>query len=874
MPNEPASLPQQQAWLIDYIEALFAGSGKPVEREGVCFGVSSTGMLAILARNVPRYNERLRDLRNIPLETYTGTVVAAKNVQENILAIMKKNLEMEENERLSIQQQDIKSIPASRQKKFREKLQSRLGAIQEQTDALHRVMDTEIFLQNIQLIQETQAFPELFPAGTSNLARRDIKPILRLLTPVVLEQQGGVEEIESFTGVYSRKRLQKVLGKLRNSLERDPPAAQPVSFLVSMQGHSISIGYDPKLHLWILINANALPARFINSEHELVNAMFEGFFNKGDYIALTSKMYATKDSLPDLQPRINEWKNSDAWKKAHRVTSRKVNEVVFPAAPWLNHAIFEGNEGLAKKILRKRADPNRRDMFGRSGLHNAATAGSPGLIKKLVKYNADLEAEERNHITPLMIAVGKRKDLKIVRALLEAGADPNHATDEKITPAAFAIGHRQLGIFECLLDYGANPDEAQTVIEAFIAGEDKRMGYFAATLALFRDGTTPLCVCAEKGDIEEINHLLDNGADIDRGNKFGVTPLIKAIESGDPDVVRLLLQRGADPDKSLPNGFTPLMFAARFGRTDVVSALLDHGADAFRVNNAGDTAFSIIRSKAGNVTSIFESRIPAVCIAAATGDVQELTKLLQDGAAPEVRDNRGRTALQLAAEAGHLRAVEALLDFGANPQTPGSNDTRVIETSRKKGFFEISETMASHINKMIPLNILIMQNKYQAVDNYLAKGTDPNRKDGRNQTPLILALLTGAPEAVIQSLLKAGANKDYIYEDMTPLTIAVLKNNRAAVHILLEHGADPFLSAGNIANAFTLAKIFPELASLMQKKLEERQAQKADQPAARLGSGHSIFKAEEKTPAIRDTRVPTEKRKQGLRHDITPGKKP
>jgi cytochrome c len=120
----------------------------------------------------------------------------------------------------------------------------------------------------------------------------------------------------------------------------------------------------------------------------------------------------------------------------------------------------------------------------------------------------------------------------------------------------------------------------------------------------------PLHDAAKEGDLEKIELLLAQGADINeltgpntalhfaiqrsqakaaellirRGANVNAarttwgTPLHDAAAVGLTDIVRLLLERGADVN-ALRQSQTPLHLAARVGRTEIVRLLLDHGAD-------------------------------------------------------------------------------------------------------------------------------------------------------------------------------------------------------------------------------------------------------------------------------------------------------
>ncbi|MEI8173572.1 MAG: ankyrin repeat domain-containing protein [Deltaproteobacteria bacterium] len=90
---------------------------------------------------------------------------------------------------------------------------------------------------------------------------------------------------------------------------------------------------------------------------------------------------------------------------------------------------------------------------------------------------------------------------------------------------------------------------------------------------------TALRAAAATGRIDIMQYLLDRGADINLGAAWW-TPLSAASASGQLEAVRLLLDRGADINAKSPAvGYTALWWAAYRGQTKVVQLLLDRGSD-------------------------------------------------------------------------------------------------------------------------------------------------------------------------------------------------------------------------------------------------------------------------------------------------------
>ncbi|NXI41960.1 CDN2B inhibitor, partial [Galbula dea] len=87
-----------------------------------------------------------------------------------------------------------------------------------------------------------------------------------------------------------------------------------------------------------------------------------------------------------------------------------------------------------------------------------------------------------------------------------------------------------------------------------------------------------LCSAAARGDREEVQRLLEEGADPNGTNSFGRTPL-QVMMMGSPRVAELLLRHGADPNRPDPlTGCLPVHDAARAGFLETLSVLHRAGA--------------------------------------------------------------------------------------------------------------------------------------------------------------------------------------------------------------------------------------------------------------------------------------------------------
>ena len=142
---------------------------------------------------------------------------------------------------------------------------------------------------------------------------------------------------------------------------------------------------------------------------------------------------------------------------------------------------------------------------------------------------------------------------------------------------------------------------------------------------------------AFKGNDRIVETLLAHGADPKLRDSTSKAAMVYAASRGFDDIVQRLLEAGVDAQERYGNELTALMWAA--GHYDgvgaaaierVVDLLLAHGAGLDATDNRGRTA---------------------LMIAAALGDVATVDCLLRHGADRALKDKDGKTALDLAANA-------------------------------------------------------------------------------------------------------------------------------------------------------------------------------------------------------------------------------
>jgi uncharacterized protein len=200
-----------------------------------------------------------------------------------------------------------------------------------------------------------------------------------------------------------------------------------------------------------------------------------------------------------------------------------------------------------------------------------------------------------------------------------------------------------------------------------------------------RFGNSALIHAARSGQLDVMLVLIERGADLKHRNAAGSDALFSAVERNQKATSAALLEHGADANAPGRSGATPLAAAAFNGNDDLVALLLQHGADAKAGDRTGKAPIVYAAARASvpvvqrllatgiDVNARYENDLTILMWAAGHTDdakpedgVTLVTDLLARGAHVDDEDNRGRTALLIAAERGHTEIVRILLAHGAD----------------------------------------------------------------------------------------------------------------------------------------------------------------------------------------------------------------
>ncbi|KAF7978225.1 hypothetical protein HWV62_1224 [Athelia sp. TMB] len=337
---------------------------------------------------------------------------------------------------------------------------------------------------------------------------------------------------------------------------------------------------------------------------------------------------------------------------------------------------------------------------------------------------------------------------------------------------------------------------------------------------------SPLYYACFSGSFLAVQHLVSNGADVDKaGREASTRPLLVASQESHVEIVRLLLVKGANVDVKGGNYGTALQTASRQGHLTLAKLLLDKGSNP-NIEGGRDGPALQVAIVAGHlelaklllehgaaVNIVGGSHGTALIAASRRGQLELVEMLLDKGANANIIGGTCGTALQAAIGAGHLELAELLLDRGADCNVEGGDYGSALHVAITKGYFELAKLLlekGANANTKggncgTALQAAITAGHLELATLLLDKGADCNVQGGYYGTALQAASRHGHLEFV-KLLLHKGARVNAAGGHYgTALQVAIAKDHLNLATLLLDNGADVNIRGGLYGTALQAA---------------------------------------------------------------------
>jgi uncharacterized protein len=459
--------------------------------------------------------------------------------------------------------------------------------------------------------------------------------------------------------------------------------------------------------------------------------------------------------------------------------------VEYNYTPPIHFAVREGHLAIVELLIERGADLAYRSYPFNDSLLMMAEDREHGDVAALLRQHLSRRFA-LGTLTKEILDAARVGDLDRVRAELARDAGLARASNETGDTALHqAAQGSHFDIVRTLLDAGATPDPVRgdgyrpihlALMRNWLMGAPSERGRAIADLLLGRGARSSMFIAALRGDHEFIRDALRRDRSLaNEEDSCHHRPLSAAVRRQDAELVRLLLEHGADPnapEEGAPRGHS-LWLAVHHGSRDMATALLERGADPNGMVESSGTPMDQARR-----------------------DPQLLALLRACGGL--IPDTPGETFGRLVAERRFdeiermVRQQPALLNEGgwgdgilAGPANAG--DHEVLAFLIRLG------ARVPRVSKWAPYYYF----KHEATAAFLLEhGMDPNHMNWHCLT-LLHHMAAEGEIGKARLLVNHGAEIDALDEEYrsTPLGLASRRGQRDLVAFLLEHGADPELSA-------------------------------------------------------------------------------
>lgn len=180
-----------------------------------------------------------------------------------------------------------------------------------------------------------------------------------------------------------------------------------------------------------------------------------------------------------------------------------------------------------------------------------------------------------------------------------------------------------------------------------------------------------------------------------------ISQFFAAIKKGDRSAVESALEQDADLAGARDSGLSAVLTAAYYGQPEIVDLLVRAGAplNLFEASAAGHltSVLEILDQSPEEANAFAPDGFQPLGLAAFFGRAEIAKALLERGADPNTPSNNGQkvTPLNSAAAGRHLEIARMLLEAGADPNARQADDFTPLHSAAQNGQIEMVRLLLS-----------------------------------------------------------------------------------------------------------------------------------------------------------------------------------
>lgn len=351
------------------------GQCRGIDKMAEQAGLADEGKLTHEPRELEKYNQLLKKIKEIPLTDFSDNMAPIKAKIANYKATG-----------------DFKSARELNQ----------------------LMIDILAFFDGVALYQSPAQFKHVLNhSPTDALTQFNSSEVTSVVG--IVSNDKTPKQLATTIGAYTKSELTQYFNLLKNNF-----TDYNFSLSILAKSHFINVNYNTNDKCWYFTDANDLPTKKIKDTEELSNIIFKNF-RETDRLVMRNEFSVSTQNYKEKINKFATIKELDSWKNLHDPSKKTSTD---DKSMQLFYAVsIPNNQEQLKSLIRNGADVNYK-VSHKSILHEACICGNLENVITLLEEGADINITTDEGLDILHVACISGA-LNIVEYLLNNGIEPN-----------------------------------------------------------------------------------------------------------------------------------------------------------------------------------------------------------------------------------------------------------------------------------------------------------------------------------------------------------------------------------------------------------------------------------------------------------------